>query len=218
MNDFTFSIVLIILAGLFQGTFGLGMKRFAPLAWEAFWALFSIIGMIVIPFLWASLTVPDVWAAMYAVPLGTLLIAVFFGACWGVGAIMFGLAVNYIGMSITYGISMGLAAAMGSLVPLAQIENIGSNPAVPPIIVGVLVMVIGVAVITYAGVLRENVQVAEGKEIAGIQRGKLFRIGLIFAVLNGIFAALLNIGFTTAAPVAEAAVNQGALPRNASLV
>ncbi len=131
---------------------------------------------------------------------------------------MFGLAIRYVGMSIAYGISMGLAAAMGSLIPLFRIPNIGSNPAVPYIIVGVFVMVIGVAVLTMAGVQREKTQNAEGKEIVGITRGKLFKVGLIFAILNGIFAALLNVGFTLASPAADAAISQGALPRNASLV
>jgi L-rhamnose-H+ transport protein len=218
MSEFTLSIILILFAGFFQGTFGLGMKKFAPLAWEAYWLVFSIIGMLCIPIIWASITVPNVTAAIFSVPTSTLLLAVVFGACWGVGAIMFGLAVNYIGMSIAYGISMGLAAAVGSLVPLARIPNIGANPAVPLIITGVIVMVVGVGIITVAGVLRDKIQMGEGKAIAAIKQGKLFRIGLLFAILNGVFAALLNVGFTYAFPAAKAAVAQGALPRNASLV
>ncbi len=113
---------------------------------------------------------------------------------------------------------MGLAAAMGSLVPLFEIPDIGSNPAVPFIISGVVVMVLGVIVVSYAGVLRDKMLAGDGKEDTVIKQGKFFRIGLLFAILNGIFSAFLNIGFTKAAPAAQAAVGQGALERNASLV
>lgn len=217
MDSFVLSLALILLAGLFQGSFGLGMKKFAPLSWESFWALFSIIGMMVMPMIWASLTVPDIPAAIAAVPPGALIGSLFFGACWGIGSIMFGRAITYIGMSIAYGISMGLAAAVGSLVPLFNIPHIFSNPGMPFILLGVAVMVGGVAVITHAAVLRDKSLQKDVKSIVGIQKGKLFRIGLMFAVLNGVFSAFLNIGFVKAAPAAQAAVEQGALPRNASL-
>ena len=216
MNEFGFSIVLILAAGIFQGTFGLGMKKFAPLSWEAYWLIFSIVGMLCIPVLWAQAVIPDIFGAIFSVPSGQLTMSVILGACWGTGAVMFGLAVNYVGMSIAYGISMGLAAAAGSLIPLARIPDIASNPAVPYIIVGVLIMVGGVAVITYAGVLRDRMQAA-GEKIEAVKQGRMFRIGILFAVINGLFAALLNVGFTMAKPAADAAVMQGALPRNASL-
>jgi L-rhamnose-H+ transport protein len=218
MTEFQFSLLLILLAGLFQGTFGLGMKKFAPLSWEAFWVIFAVIGMVVIPWVWASATVPDVWGAIEAVPAGDLYLSITLGACWGVGALMFGLAITYIGMSLAYGITMSLAAAMGSLIPLFGLENIGSDPAVPWIIAGIVVMVIGVVVLTYAGILRDVTQAKLGQAVAGIRQGRMFYVGLLFTIINGVAAALLNVGFTKAQPAAKAAVEQGALARNASLV
>ncbi len=218
MSDFTFSILLILLAGFFQGTFGLGMKKYSPLSYEAFWLLFAVVGMILVPYLWASAVVPDVMAAISSTPTRSILLALGFSACWGLGALMFGMAINYVGLSIAYGISMGLAAAMGSLVPLFEIPDIGANPAVPFIITGVVVMVLGVTVVSYAGVLRDKMLAGAGSDLSVIQQGRLFKIGLLFAILNGIFSAFLNIGFTKAAPAAQAAVAQGALERDASLV
>jgi L-rhamnose-H+ transport protein len=218
MNEFQFSLVLILLAGLFQGTFGLGMKKFAPLAWEAFWLIFAVVGMVILPYVAASAVVSDVWGAIKAVPSGDLWLSLIFSACWGVGALMFGLAINYIGMSLAYGITMSLAAAMGSLIPLVGIEDFAADPSVPWIIAGIVVMVLGVVVLTYAGILREATQVKLGQAVAGIRQGKMFYIGLLFAILNGFGAALLNVSFTKAQPAAEAAVAQEVLPRNASLV
>lgn len=217
MNPFVLSLALIFLAGIFQGSFGLGMKKFAPLSWESFWALFSIIGMMIIPLVWGSVVVPDIGTAIAAVPTSALIGSLFFGACWGIGSIMFGRAITYIGMSIAYGISMGLAAAVGSLVPLLNIPDILCNPGTPFILLGVAVMVGGVAVLTVAAVQRDKALQRNGAKIVGVQKGRLFRIGLVFSILNGVFSAFLNIGFVKAAPAAQAAVEQGALPRNASL-
>lgn len=218
MNAFILSIILIVLASIFQGTFGVGMKKYAPLPWEAFWAIYSTIALIIVPYIWASSTVPDIWGAITSVLPKTLFFIMFLGACWGVAALAFGLAVNYVGLALSYGIVMGLAAAMGSLVPLLRIPNIGENPALPYIIIGLIVMGIGIIILTFAGIRRDQLLTAESLTIVGIKRGRQFRIWLIVAVFVGIGAALPNIAFTYAAPIAKAAVDQGALPRNASLV
>jgi L-rhamnose-H+ transport protein len=118
--------------------------------------------MLIIPYVWAQLTVPDVWGAIASVHTKTLALAMFFGACWGVGAIMFGLAVNYLGVSLTYGITMGLAAAMGSIVPLLQVPRIGENPALPFILIGLLVVLVGIAILTLAGIRRDQLTTAGG--------------------------------------------------------
>ncbi|MDH7598905.1 MAG: L-rhamnose/proton symporter RhaT [Sedimentisphaerales bacterium] len=217
MNTFQLSIALIILAGLFQGTFGLGMKRFRPLAWEAFWVLFTVIGMVAIPVVWSNLVIPDVSEAISATPGRDLAISVILGGVWGIGALMFGLAINYIGLALAYGITMSLAAAVGSLIPLMTIEGHQSGPAVWLVVGSIAVMLLGVAILTWAGVLRDKLQAVSGQVIQGIRRGKGFYIGLLFAVLNGLGAAALNVGFTKAQPAATAATRQGALQRNASL-
>jgi L-rhamnose-H+ transport protein len=217
METFVISLILIFFSGFFQGTFGLGMKRFEP-EWEVFWLIFSIVGMICIPLIWASLTVPDVFAAIFSLQIKTILIALFFGFCWGATGMMFGISINYLGVSLPYGISMGLGAAIGSIVPLLDIPGMVSNPALPVIIAGLIIMLAGVAVITVAGWNREKIQSSENKQHAKIKEGRKYRIGLFLAIISGVGAAMLNIGFIKAYPAVDAAVEQGALPRNASLV
>jgi L-rhamnose-H+ transport protein len=220
MDDkgFVFSVVLIILAGFFQGTFGLGMKKFAPLAWEAFWLLFCIIGMVIIPFMWSNWVTPDVIGAIKSVELNTVLWSMFYGGCWGIGSIMFGLGIRYVGLSLCYGITMGLAAIVGSLMPLFNVKDFAQQKSFPFIVIGISVMVLGVIILTIAGIKREKAQAIEGKEIAGIERGLLFKVGLLFAIINGAGAGLLNKGFSVAEPIAKASEALGVLPRNASLV
>jgi L-rhamnose-H+ transport protein len=209
VSALTVSILVLVLAGFLQGTFGLGMKKFAPLAWEAYWLVFSIAGMIVIPALWATATVAHPWGAIGAVEPSLVLKVMLYGACWGVGAIMFGMGVNYVGMTLTNGIAMGLAAALGSLVPMMMNERLVLNPATLMILLANLVMVIGVAIATWAGIGRDRLQAVGGKAIAGIQTGRLFWLGLVFCIASGVASAMLNIGNVAAEKISQAAVKAG---------
>jgi L-rhamnose-H+ transport protein len=215
--ELLFPFLLVIFASFFQGTFGLGMKYIEPMSWEAWWIVYSVIAMILFPGIWALIVIPDLWGSIAAVPSSAVWGGMLYGFLWGVGGIMFGISVGYIGVSITYGIVMGLAASVGSLVPLMQIPNIGSNPALPIVIIGVLVMLVGVAMSAIAGIKRDSVQAAAGKEIAGIKTGAEFRKGLVIATVCGALSALLNVGFANALPIAAAAESLGAITRNSSL-
>ena len=60
-------------------------------------------------------------------PNDAIYLAMLFGFLWGIGGIMFGVSVPYIGLSLTMGIVMGLAGSAGSLI-LFQIENATFSP------------------------------------------------------------------------------------------
>jgi len=191
----------------------LGMKFIKPLAWEAWWLVHVFIAMILIPQIWALLTVPDLFGVIFSIDGGILFKALFFGFLWGIGGILFGKSVGMVGVSLTYGIVMGLASAVGSIVPLFQLEQATSQPSFPFIILGVIVIVIGVVIVAYAGIKRDQ----QNKTDLGIPTGNAFRTGLLVAVTSGVLSALLNVGFANAAPVAEAAIAAGAKTNNSSL-
>ena len=217
MSDFLFPLLLVLFASLFQGTFGLGMKYVKPLAWEAWWLVHATVAMLLFPWIWAFLVVPDLCGVLMNAPTDALRQGAVFGFLWGVGGIMFGVSVRYVGMSLTYGIVMGLAALMGSLIPLLGIENVASNPALPYVLGGMVVLLIGVAIVATAGIKRDSTLAAEGKEIQGIQRGSAFRIGLVIAITCGVLSGFLNVGFSKTAAIGDAAQAAGSLARNSAL-
>jgi L-rhamnose-H+ transport protein len=217
VSSTTNSILLILISGLFQGSFGLGMKKYAPLAWEAFWLLFALSGMLIIPCIWTMAVVPDVPGVIGKMPLSDLWKAIGYGAGWGIGAIMFGLAIVYLGVSLGNAIPMGLASAVGSIVPLLQIPDSVSKPSFPYILTGIFIMLIGLTVLALAGILRDR-QMAGTISTSGIKQGKQFFLGLLFAVLSGLLSACANIGYIKAGTAAKIAIAQGAEPRNASMM
>ena len=202
-------LLLVLFASVFQGSFGLGMKFMAPLKWEAWWLVHATVAMLIFPLAWALLVVPDLFEIIASAPSRSIFIGMLFGFLWGIGGIMFGKSVPYIGISLTYGIVMGTCSAVGSLIPLLQIESASSLPAFPYIIAGVIIMMVGVAITAYAGILKDRKQKSGG--------AKNLKLGLIIAIVSGVLSALLNVGFVNAAPIAEIAQDSGVIARNSSL-
>lgn len=217
MNEIVLPLALVLLASVFQGTFGLGMKYTKPLAWEAWWLVHATVAMLVFPWVWALLVVPNLLDVIGSSPPAAVWGGILFGFLWGIGGIMFGISVPFIGMALTYGLVMGLAALMGSLIPLLQIEDFTANPAVPYLLAGMVIMLAGVAMVAAAGIRRDAVLAGAGKEIAGIQKGKAFRTGLVIAIVCGLLSALLNVGFANTDAVGKSAEDAGAITRNSAL-
>ena len=205
--------VLLIFASIFQGSFGLGMKYMSPLSWEAWWLIHVTIAMIIFPLLWAIIVVPNLFEIISSSPIESIQMAMLYGFLWGIGGIMFGVSVPYIGLSLTMGIVMGLAGSVGSLIPFFQGSNSTNDPVFSYVLVGLLISLIGVAFTAKAGIDRDKLQNSnESKNKSNITKG------ILIAVVCGVLSALLNVGFSNAAPIAKTAENFGVITRNSSLV
>lgn len=217
MNDYLVPLFIVILASLFQGTFGLGMKYVKPLAWEAWWIVHATVAMVIFPLIWALLVVPDLGGVIARAPANELFTGALLGFFWGIGGIMFGVSVGYIGVSLTYGIVMGLCSIAGALIPLIlRFESI--NPAsIPYLLAGLVLLAIAVYVVTVAGLRRDRQLAEQGGELAGIKKGKAFRAGLMIASASGILSAMLAVGFDNTGEIGELAKQAGALGRNSAL-
>ena len=202
--------VLVIIASFFQGSFGLGMKYMEPLKWEAWWIIHVTIAMIILPIAWAIMVVPNLFEVIGNAPNDAVFFGIFFGFLWGVGGILFGKSVPYIGLSLTYGIVMGLAASVGSIIPLLQVEDTFSNPATKYVIIAVVIMLVGVALTAKAGIERDKL-IGDTNDPSNMSKG------IMIAISCGVLSALLNVGFANATPVALEAEKMGALIRNSSL-
>ena len=209
--------LLIFIASIFLGTFGIGFKYSKPLAWENFWSIHVIIGMLAMPVIWAFIVVPNLYEVIVTSPYSSILSCMFFGFLWGIEGMLFGMGVKYVGVSLTYGVVMGTCGTLGSVIPLMQIPNVQNSPGFMYIILGNIIMLVGVGVCAYSGLKREKRSASTGNTIEGIQSGKGFKIGLAIVIASGILSSFINIGFANAGPIIKNAVSFGALPRNASL-
>lgn len=210
-----YGFLLLLLACFFQGSFGLGMKKYQPFSWEAFWVIFSIVGILLIPVVWTWVEVPNFLGYIRQTPANVLWTASFCGFLWGISSIMFGKAIDSIGVSLTYGVNMGVSASLGSLIPLFIFGNIPAAGPFTVLLIGTVIMLAGVAVITKAGLLKEQMMIASAP---GTVTGNSLAKGLIIASVAGLGSAAMNIGFSYASQAADIAVADGTARISASLI
>lgn len=206
-------LVLLLLAGLAQSSFGLGMKKQLPLSWEAFWLIYSISGMFLIPLIWGISSFSGFFEVIFSSDPTVLSLSMLLGFLWGIGGILFGKSVNMVGISITNGVVMGLAGGLGAIIPMIGIACVTSQPSFKLVVIGICLMLIGVALSAYSGVMREREQNISSDK----SDRRTLMIGLIVVVVSGILSSLLNVGFEAANPIARQATEAGASNASAAL-
>ena len=190
--------LLVLIAALLQGTFILPMTFVKRWSWEHTWATFSLLGMFVFNWVISLALVPDIFHVYRISPSQDLLLLALFGAGWGVGAILFGLGMDELGMALGYPVIMGLIAALGSLIPLlvffpqALLTSKG------------LVLLIGTALVICGIVLCSMAGSRKAPSTSAVQ-GSTFRTGLIICILAGVLSCLPNVGVAFGDTVALAA-------------
>lgn len=210
---------VLLLACLFQGSFGICFKKYKPFHWETFWLLFSVIGVLAIPHIWAAIEVPDYFSYLAATPKGTLFAGAAAGFIWGVSSIWYSRAIDMIGVSLVTGINLGLSNLLGSLVPMAILGNVPDATVLIVLLLGQAVLMVGVVILSKAGFVKSAEQ-NKGKDNASEKGGakSLFIPGLIFALASGVGSAAINIGATASNYPVNLAVSDGVNSTSASLL
>ncbi|MGI5896591.1 MAG: L-rhamnose/proton symporter RhaT [Oscillospiraceae bacterium] len=181
--------VLLLAAGICQGSFGLGYKKYGPFSWAAFWGVYCIL-CIVVSAAAAWILAPRLWEVLFRNGGRDLLLPVFCGMLWGISAVGFSKAIDKIGMSMVYGVSMGISTVVGSVMPLVLNSSLPQGGDAVLFWAGLVITLAGVAVITVAGIKRD-----------GGARGSV--AGIVLAVLSGIGSGAMNIGFTETQRIGE---------------
>lgn len=203
-------LLLAILAGVIQGSFALPMKYTGRWKWEHTWSLWAVWALLILPWVIARSTVPNLAEVFRTVSFNTLALTFAVSLFWGVGAVAFGFGVNYLGMSLGYAIIASLTTAFGALIPLFMGEAKVFAPAGMAIIAGVFVMTIGLAIGARAGMLKEKA-LAGGMTSSPMERKPLLT-GLIYCVVAGVGGSLMNIAFVVGKPIQDQARAIGADP------
>lgn len=193
--------LLVLAAGLLQGTFILPMSLVRDWSWEHTWATFSLIGMFVFNWIIAFLLVPNIFVVYGSSPLRDLTLLALFGLGWGVGAVLFGLGMDKLGMALGYPIIMGLIASLGALIPLLVFfpQTLLTRKGLF-LLAGTVLVVFGIVLSSIGGSRRAT---SEAKSNA--TQTNAFTAGLIVAVLAGILSCMPNVGVAFGKNVVDAA-------------
>jgi L-rhamnose-H+ transport protein len=206
MHNIAQGLGLLILAGIMNASFSTPMRFVRTWAWENTWLVWSLISLLLLPCLLAFATVPELNAVLVgSSPVVLLVIAC--GGAWGVAQVLFGLALERIGIALTFSIVLGLSAAMGSLIPLIHLDAQRLfAPSGLLSLSGIVLVLLGVTASAIAGRERDR-----SKTVKSAQENP-YGLGLLMAVIGGVCASMMNVGFAFGTPLAQAAAEHGASP------
>lgn len=193
-TDMEILIGLIIIAvGAFcQSSSYVPINKIKAWSWESYWLVQGVFAWIVFPLLGAMLAVPAGKSLfeLYASDPEASLWTMFFGVLWGIGGLTFGLSMRYLGVALGQSISLGTCAGLGTI--LTPVFTGNTQDMTTPVVVGVVVTLVGIAVIGLAGHMKSKSLSDDEKQETVVEFN--FTKGIIVALLAGFMSACFNIG------------------------
>jgi L-rhamnose-H+ transport protein len=183
-----------------------GIKRWS---WEIYWFVQGCFSWIVAPLIFASLLVPKVMLILHTASAATLFYAWFWGAMWGIGGLLFGLGVRYLGIALGYTIALGFSTAFGTLVPplfAGQLRAIAADRAGQVVLLGVAACLAAIFISGVAGRLKER-ELAGAEAVEAASPGGhgefVFGRGILVASFAGIMSACFAYGLAAGKPMSD---------------
>lgn len=188
-------ILLIAIGSLGPASFYVPFKKVKVWNWESYWIMQGVSAWLLAPWIFALVTIGHtdlMWVIQEADPK-TLWMVTMFGALWGVGGLTFGLSIRYMGIGLGQSIVLGLAAAVGTMVPALQAEgNIFDTQSGIWTVIGVAVALTGIIIIGFAASLKNKGLTDE--ERREVVKDFALKKGLLIAILSGLMSACFAFG------------------------
>ena len=191
-------LIYTALSGIANGLFSAPMKLMPSWKWENIWLVFIVTACLAMPAAMTFSAMGNPAAVLPMLPRPAVTAALVFGFAWGFGAILFGLSVHTLGVSLANSLVIGLSSAAGSVVPLLVSGAFKLEARQIVLLAGVATFLAGVALCARAGRLRE-----------GAATGNPSIKGYLFAMGSGIMSAVFNIGYSMALPIAASGQQLG---------
>lgn len=193
--------LLIIAVGAFcQSSSYVPINKVRSWSWESYWIVQGVFAWIVFPLAGAFLAIPSghslggLFAAANPFDVG---MTVFFGMLWGVGGLTFGLSMRYLGVALGQSIALGTCAGLGTVLGPVMLNLIYPDAGhlqklTAAVLIGVVVTLIGIAVIGVAGSMKAS-QLSEEEKRKAVKDFN-FPKGIAIALLAGFMSGCFNVG------------------------
>lgn len=184
-------------------------KKVVGWSWQTYWLAQAFICWLFLPVLMAFVTIPSLQQVLQEAPTSAMLKSFFLGMAYGVGGTAFGIAIRYVGFSLTYAISVGISCVLGTLLPPLVNGTLGDilqSSGASYLIGGIVLGALGIALCGLAG---RNKEKDLDKEQA-TQTAFSLRKGLPLCLLAGILSALYGFSLDQGQPIADVAAKYGA--------
>lgn len=199
-------VAIFVLGGFAGAVFYLPFKKVKHWAWESYWLVYAVFGLLIVPWALALVTSPNVISVLQQAPGRQVAYCAVCGAMWGVGGLTWGLMIRYLGVGLGLAIGCGLCSAAGTLIPpiiSGNLQKLFGTPAANASLVGVAVSLAGIVLVGMAGMSKENELPEEIKKKAVAEYN--FRKGLAVAIFSGLMSSAMSFGLQGGADIEKLA-------------
>lgn len=193
-------LIIIAIGAFCQSSSYVPINKVKEWSWESFWLTQGVFAWLIFPFLGALLAVPSghsLCELFTADNSFNIWMTILFGALWGVGGLTFGLSMRYLGVALGQSIALGTCAALGTILGPVMLNIVFPNAGhleklTSAVLIGVLITLLGIAIIGVAGHMKAQTLSEEEKRKA--VKDFNFPKGIIIALLAGFMSGCFNIG------------------------
>ena len=198
--EILFGLLIIAVGAFCQSSCYVPINKIKDWSWESYWIVQGVFAWLVLPFVGALLAVPaghSLCELFTAANSFNILMTIVFGVLWGIGGLTFGLSMRYLGVALGQSIALGTCAALGTIMGPVLLnvffpENDPLSQLTFSVVLGVVVTLIGIAIIGIAGAMKSASLSDQEKKQA--VKDFNFPKGICIALLAGFMSGCFNVG------------------------
>jgi L-rhamnose-H+ transport protein len=192
-----FGIFLFMLGGLSGAVFYLPFSKVKKWAWESYWLIYALVGLVLVPWILAFTTAPNTLAVLRAAPRQEIVYCLICGMLWGFGGLTWGLMIRYLGVGLGLAMGAGLTSATGTLIPpllkgSSAMAAMFHTPGGLASVAAAAVSLVGIVCVGLAGRSKEQELPEEEKKKTVAEFN--FRKGMIAAIFSGLMSSAMSFG------------------------
>jgi L-rhamnose-H+ transport protein len=184
-------------------------KKIIGWSWQTYWLAQAFVCWLALPVLMAFITIPNLVMVLQEAPASAMIKSFLLGMAYGIGGTAFGIAIRYVGFSLTYAIAVGISCVLGTLLPPlvhGTLADVLKSNGASFLITGIAMGAIGIALCGLAGRNKEKDIEKDKNNTSTFSLTK----GLPLCLLAGILSALYGFSLDQGQPIADVAVKYGA--------
>lgn len=198
--DIIIGLLIIAIGAFCQSSCYVPINKIKDWSWESYWIVQGVFAWLLFPLLGAFLAVPEGHSLFELFTQDnsfSVLMTVLFGVLWGVGGLTFGLSMRYLGVALGQSIALGTCAGLGTIMGPVLLnvffpELNALESLTFAVILGVVVTLLGIAIIGAAGAMK-SASLSEEEKKAAVKDFN-FPKGLTIALLAGFMSGCFNVG------------------------
>lgn len=184
-------------------------QKVAGWSWQTYWLAQAAVCWLLMPLIGAFVTIPHLSSVLSEAPKEAMWKSFALGFAYGIGGTAFGMAIRYVGYSLTYAIAVGISCVLGSLLPplvRGEMDALLQRSGFEWVLSGIVLGMIGISLCGMAGRLKELDLQKSFTSSASFSLAKGLPLCLLAGILSGVYGFAIDQG----QPIADVAAQYGA--------